>query len=616
MKNRRTGALGAALVVAALTLTACSTAETPEEEIEITTTDEEPSDSEEPTETGPSTITVGWNQPLYSFNSNTDHGNASANAVILYMTQSGFNYYDGDLNLVPDTSFGTYEKVSDDPLVVDYAINSGVVWSDGTPIDAADLLLNWAGISGNLNDEIEYDEETGEPIIGENQVFFASGSPGLALVEEVPTVSEDGAGVTLNYTKPFADWETAFGMTVPAHVVAKIGLGIEDPAEGKAAVIAAIQNDDRAALAAIGEAYRTGFDFTSLPSDPALYVGSGPYVLSEYVEGQYLTVVKNELYTGDHAGKVDQITVRYNEDPQAQVQALQNGEIDMLAPQATADTLAALEAIDGITVESSVDGTYEHVDMVQDNGGPFDAATYGGDAEKARMVREAFLKTIPRQTIVDQLIKPLNPNAEIRNSFILVPEDPGYPQMVAENGSAAYADVDIEGAAALLAEAGVTTPVDVRFLFGASNVRRQNEYVLIQESAAQAGFNVINSSSDNWGSMLSEATDQYDAALFGWQSTSLAVTESDANFRTGGANNFYGYSNPEVDALFDQLQTETDPAAQLAIQIEVEKHLWADAFGTTIFQFPGVNAWNSEITGVQPIAISPTIFQGFWNWEK
>ena len=115
--------------------------------------------------------------------------------------------------------------------------------------------------------------------------------------------------------------------------------------------------------------------------------------------------------------------------------------------------------------------------------------------------------------------------------------------------------------------------------------------------------------------MLSTAQDQYDAALFGWQSTSTAVTESDANFRTGGLNNFYGYSNAEVDALFDSLQTETDPAKQIDIQIGVEKHLWEDAFGTTIFQFPGVNAWNSNIKGVEPISISPTIFAGFWNWE-
>src|SRR5690606_37914253 len=97
---------------------------------------------------------------------------------------------------------------------------------------------------------------------------------------------------------------------------------------------------------------------------------------------------------------------------------------------------------------------------------------------------------------------------------------------------------------------------------------------------------------------------------------STAVTESDANFRTKGPNNFYGYSNEAVDALFEELQTETDPARQIEIQIEVEKHLWEDAFGTTIFQFPAVNAWNSNVTGIDPIPLSPTVFHGFWNWEK
>ena len=152
-------------------------------------------------------------------------------------------------------------------------------------------------------------------------------------------------------------------------------------------------------------------------------------------------------------------------------------------------------------------------------------------------------------------------------------------------------------------------------LYGASNVRRQNEYTLIAESAKEAGFNVIDGGDDNWGTMLSTEQDKYDVGLFGWQSTSTAVTESDANFRTGGANNFYGYSNPKVDALFDELQTETDPGKQIDIQIDVEKLLWEDAFGTTIYQFPGVNAWNSKIEGVEPISIAPTIFASFWNWK-
>ena len=246
-----------------------------------------------------------------------------------------------------------------------------------------------------------------------------------------------------------------------------------------------------------------------------------------------------------------------------QVQALQNGEVDLISPQSTADVLKALEAIDGLTVETNVEGTYEHVDLQQGNGGPFDPATYGGDVEKAHKIRQAFLKTIPREKIVTDLIQPLNPDADVRNSFTQVPGSPMYDGIVEANGQQdAYGEVDIEGAKALLAEAGVPS-VQVRMLFDPNNTRRVNQYELIKGSAAEAGFDVVPYTvQTDWGTDLSNAKSFYDAALFGWQSTSTAVTESDANYRTDATNNYYGYSNPEVDALYDALQTETDTAEQ------------------------------------------------------
>jgi peptide/nickel transport system substrate-binding protein len=115
--------------------------------------------------------------------------------------------------------------------------------------------------------------------------------------------------------------------------------------------------------------------------------------------------------------------------------------------------------------------------------------------------------------------------------------------------------------------------------------------------------------------MLSASTDQYDAALFGWQSTSTAVTAGNANFGTGEINNFYGYSNPEVDALQDELSVTTDPAEQERLLGEIEAHLVNDAFGVTIFQFPSVTAYRNTVTGITPITISPTVFYGFWDWS-
>lgn len=577
-----------------------------------------PAAEEEQGPVGDTSVNIGWNQPFYAYNDDTSTGNATANAIVLYMMRSGFNYYNADLELTPDESFGTYEKLSDDPLQVKYTVNEDVTWSDGTPIDAADMMLYWAGVSTNLNtvegDAVERDAETGEPkATSGDAVYFDGASPGLGLVTETPEVGDDGRSVTLTYDKPFADWEVAFDIGVPAHVTAMKALNISDPQEAKDAFLTAVEEKDNATLSKIANFWNTGYNYTSLPEDEMLRLSSGAYEMTEFEENQFMTLEANPEYAGDLGASIEKVTIRWNEDPLASVQALQNGELDLIAPQSSPDVLQALEGIEGVTVETGVEGTYEHVDLTYNNGGPFDPKTYGGDEEKAKAVRLAFLKTIPRQEILDKLIVPLQPDAELRDSFNLTPGAPGYDEMAEQNGSQDFADVDIEGAKKLLADAGVKTPIDVRFLFAADNVRREESFELIRQSAKQAGFNVVDKSNADWGSLLGSGT--YDATEFGWQSTSTAVTESDANHSSDGVNNFGGFKNEQVDALYDELQTETDPARQLEIQIEVEKILWADGFGVTIYQFPGIVAYNENISNIQTIAISPGIFYGFWDWE-
>lgn len=93
---------------------------------------------------GPTAISVGWNQPFYSYNDNTSTGNNVTNANIRYLTNGMFYYYDAKSELKANPSWGTYEKTSDNPLTVKYTLNANDKWSDGTPYDASDLLLSWA----------------------------------------------------------------------------------------------------------------------------------------------------------------------------------------------------------------------------------------------------------------------------------------------------------------------------------------------------------------------------------------------------------------------------------------------------------------------------------------
>jgi len=596
VRIRRLGAAAATLAVGALILSGCTT---PQSEI-----------------VEGSSLSVAWNQPFYSYNGNTSFGNATANNNITYATLGGFNYYNDVPELVRDESFGTVELVTEDPLVVKYTIADGVKWSDGTAVDAVDLLLQWAALSRAL-DTPDFDaSEFQDPDTGEftedfptDVVYFDSGADpsfGLGLVSTTPEVSDDKKSVTMTYDEPFVDWELQLTSPLPAHVVGKNALGLEDNQEAKDAVLSAILDGDAAALAPISSFWNGGFNFTEMPDNPDLVLSSGPYMISDFVADQYVTLTANPEYTGANLPKVEEITVRFITDPLAAVQALQNGEVQVISPQATADVATALADLD-VTVIGGYEGTYEHIDL------QFDQSKSGHFNNP--LIREAFMKVIPRQEIIDKLIKPLQEDAEVRNSQVFLPGADGYDESVENNGSLDYMEVDIEGATALLAEAGVTNP-EVCMLFSSTNPRRANEFLLIQQSAAQAGFNVTDCSSPDWGGLLG-TPGAYDASLFGWQSTSLGVTNGPPpTYTTGGINNLNFYSNPDMDELTAALGTTFDLEEQKQIMIDIDKLLWDDFYGVTIFQFPAVTAYDQNaIANISPSTLAPTIFWNIWDWE-
>lgn len=571
-------------------------------------------------------VTVGFNELASSFNSLSGHGNSVYNANPLYLIQAQGGYYDTELGLVNNDSFITCELVSEDPLTITYTINPDAKWSDGAEVSAADLALLWIAQSGKYNTgEVKADDEGNFIGAEAGQVAFDAAAPGMALITEFPEISDDNKSITFTYSEPFVDANlNLVSSLVPAHVVGMKALGAADAEAGAAAVITAAQEDNKADLEKVANFWNTAFDATGLPSDPALYLSSGAYELTDWKTDEFMTFKARTDYTWGPKPKVETITIQYAPDPTAAVQSLANGELQIIEPQATEDVLKGVTALEGqgIVTQSGDGGTYEHVDLVFDNGGPFDPKTYGGDEEKAKAVRTAFLKSIPRQEIVDRLIVPLNPNATPRNSFSTVPGAPGYDEIVAESGIEDALNGNIEEAKAILTEAGIdtATPISVRLMYADNNPRRANEYRLIADAAAQVGFTVVDGKDASWSSKLS-ATDGYDASLFGWQNSTLGVGQVPPNF-TGqidgawvGQNNFGHYNNEDVNEWMTTLNVTTDTAAQLPLLVDLEKALVEDGFGAVIFQHPNIMAFDSsKVTGVVSIPVSPTLFGNFWEW--
>ncbi|MEN9740027.1 MAG: hypothetical protein RLZ72_293 [Actinomycetota bacterium] len=565
-------------------------------------------------------ITVAWNDIASEFNSSSASGNNTANAIVSYIVNSGFNYYDSTPSLLKAEDFGTYEKVSDDPLTVKYTVKDGVKWSDGVDVDGADELLAWIASYGYFKN-------------ADGSYMFLHAAPRDDLASKLPTIN--GRTIEYSYDKPFVDWELNFGIGVSAHgTVMQAYPEITDPKEAKKQFIDAVTNGDTAWLQKVADVWNTGYqvtDATAADTDPTtgakknLFLSDGPYRVEEVVADDHVTLVANPLYTWGPSPKYERITIREIGDPTAAVQAVDNGDVQAASGQPTADLLALVKALKNGSYAGGDEASFEHIDLTFDNGGPFDPATYGGDEAKALAVRQAFLLTIPRDQILENIIKPLNPDAQLRNALTVVPGSPNYDAVVAGNDSDFFGGSDADRVAKakdVLAKAGVKTPITVKFWYPEGNVRRGQEFELIQANSLQAGFNVVDTSEPNW-----EFTDPslfpinpHDAVIFAWQSTSLAISGNDQMYgmdADGNAkpSNFQHYKNQSVVDNLAALEVETDPAKQATLQTAIEKSLFDDAASLPIFQFPGLTWWDNGVEGITPAPLSPNYFWNFWEWS-
>lgn len=546
-------------------------------------------------------VTVAEVNALSTFNPNTADGNTDINAKISYATHSGFFYLDNKLSVVRNEKFGTMEKISDDPLTVRYTINEGVKWSDDTPVTAADLLLQWAAFSGY------YDDAAPDGTAGTSYFSYAGDPAGLALTG-FPDLGADGRTLTLTYARPFADWETALGgpgVDIPAHVLArKAGLaGTQEFVD----LLKSVPRGDpdnpvpgNPQLEVMAALWNTGFDSTTLPADLSLFLSNGPYLVRSVTENQALTMVRNRDYNWGPEAKLDEITVRFIGDASAQVQALKDGQADIIAPQASADTMDRLKVLesDGVTIDVGRQLAYDHIDL--NYSGPF--------AEKD--VREAFLKTVPRRDIVERIVKGLDPTAAPLDSQLLVPDQAAYADAAKNNGSAAYREVDIPEARKLLNGA---TP-EVRIMYNRDNPNRVIAFSLIRESAGKAGFRVVDGGlgSSDWGKALGKGG--YDAAIFGWSSSGDGGSGVPQIFKSGSDSNFNGFSDPTADELMDELIVTSDPRRQDSLTQEIDRKVWESGYGLPLFQLVGVDAYSDRITGVKYMPNQTGVWWNFWDW--
>ncbi|WP_432745355.1 ABC transporter family substrate-binding protein [Streptomyces sp. JH002] len=538
------------------------------------------------------TVTLAWAQPLDSYNPTTAGANSNANGTILNGTVGGFWSFQGESGLVtPNPEFGTYEKVSDDPLTVNYTINEDAVWSDGVPIDCDDIQLWWTQQSGHLDG-----------------LFSAVSTAGIEDTVR-PECEPGGKSFTLEYTTPYADWESAGPGTgntkiMPAHVVASEG-GLSDEE-----FLAALLGDDPAPLADAAAFFNEGWLINGSLPDESIIPSSGPYKLTGFEEGQSVTLTANEAYWGEQPA-TKTIVIRQVAEEQ-QVAALQNGEVDVIQPQPTVDVANQLAQASGIQSHLGNQYTYEHWDF------NFDRGPFADSLE----LRQAFALCAPRQQIVENLIQPIVPDAEVKQIRNIAPWDPGYD--VADAAVAPVVEefgvTDIDRARAILeAEDAVGTKIRVETL---DNQRRNDSGALVKASCDQAGFDVeFVSSADFFDTTGGLSQGTFDVAQFAWigsnQRSGWSSTYRSSECTVEGKGNNNGcYANPEVDELLDQILITSDEDTAQELVAQVELLLWEDLVTIPIFQHPGITAWGDSVQNIVPNPSQGSITWNVHEWTK
>jgi peptide/nickel transport system substrate-binding protein len=576
-----------------------------------------------------STVVIIDSNTFSSLNpAHVDH-NLVLNSNVSYMSGIGFNYYDDKPVLVENKTFGSYKIISKSPFKVKYTVNKGRVWSDGTPITGVDLLLT----NVISNDQYSIDAGLGDPKSETKKPAFESGgysSTYNTLIKDV-TLASDRMSVVIEWKKFFPDWEVYAPGVSPVHALVamaegktKLGTNANNVAN-KNKFLRAYNTKDEVMLTKIGKIWSNSYNVLEVneKTNPLLLVANGAMQVESIVKNQRVTLKLNPRYnSGPKMSGIEKIVYVTIADSTAAAQALANKEADYYSALATADSVALLNKIKGITLDGTPEATYEHVEL---RSGTFPGektytGPFAGMSQKAKDLRTAFYLALPRQEIVDKIVKPVNAKAVVMNSLQYFPTEPNYGKMIAANGFDKFTEgTQAQRTAKALAlvknyfpdaKAG-SNSVKVELLFNTS-ARRASQAALIKAELAEAGFLVNLNPKANWSSILTDST--HDAALYAWGKGALLQTGNFAEYKSTVSE--YGYENAKVDALIEELEVGNfNDAERYARYLAIEKLMAEDAVSIPIFLWPTLTAFNSDLKGVSPAPLVPNGLWNFWDWK-
>jgi peptide/nickel transport system substrate-binding protein len=402
--------------------------------------------------------------------------------------------------------------VTDDGLNYEFKLRQGVKFHDGTDFNADAVVFNFNRWMNGDEEQFPYYTMFGGYKADEGHV-----------IQEVTAV--DANTVKFVLKRPQAPFLKNLAMSPFA---------ISSPA----------------AVEQHGEAYR---------ANP---VGTGPFKFVEWKENDTITLEKNTEYWQEGLPKLNKVIFRVIPENTARLNALVNGEIDVMDGLNNSDEATVL-ANENLQVIERPSMNVGYIGLTTTRK-PFDN----------KLVRQAINHAIDKQSIIDAFyggkaqpaVNPMPPAISGYNDAI-----EAYPY-------------DLEKAKALLAEAGYADgftmdlwamPVARPYMPEAMKVAE-----VIQASLAEIGV-TANIQSVDWATYLDQAKNgEYDAFMLGWtgdngDADNFLYTLLDKD--SIGSNNSAMYSSDELHEILIQAQTEVNEDARNELYKKAQEIIHEDA---------------------------------------
>lgn len=292
-------------------------------------------------------------------------------------------------------------------------------------------------------------------------------------------------------------------------------------------------------------------------------IGTGPFMLSEWVPAEFTELVKfDDYFLGEPL--VDILRQETVPEPSVRAIALETGDADSATwPLLVEDSLRLRDEEEGFTVFSTPADSVKHFPINN---------TLPQLSDKR--VRQALLMALDRQRIIDDLW----------NGAAVVAQSNLTPATSYQNANVKTYDYDPEGAMALLEEAGWTDsngdgvrenadgdPLTFTCTTITGDQARRPIAELAQQFWKEVGIDVKLEEAPVAAILAAMREGEMDCSLFNWTYGTARDPDGSATLRSDGANNFSQFKNDRVDELLDAGLATSDPAERAVFYNEIQE---------------------------------------------